>query len=40
MTPTTLYHQYNTNWNDGFVDYIGSLLGVVAGQMVRSESTE
>ncbi len=38
--PTTPYHQYNTNWHDSFMDYIGSLLGVVAGLMARPEATE
>ncbi len=33
-------HQYITNWHDSFVDYIGSLLGVVAGLMARPEATE
>lgn len=32
--------QYIANWHDSFVDYIGSLLGVVAGLMVRPEATE
>lgn len=32
--------QYITNWHDSFVDYIGSLLGVVAGLMARPEATE
>ena len=38
--PTTPQHQYITNWHDSFVDYIGSLLGVVAGLMARPEATE
>lgn len=33
-------HQYITNWHDSFVDYIGSLLGVVAGLMARPEAKE
>lgn len=33
-------HQYIANWHDSFVDYIGSLLGVVAGLMVRPEASE
>lgn len=37
--PTT-HHQYITNWHDSFVDYIGSLLGVVARLMARPEATE
>ena len=32
--------QYLANWHDSFVDYIGSLLGVVAGLMVMPEVTE
>ena len=40
MTPTTPQHQYIANWHDSFVDYIGSLLGVVAGLMARPEATE
>ena len=34
------HHQYITNWHDSFVDYIGSLLGVVAGLIARPEATE
>ena len=37
---TISQQQYITNWHDSFVDYIGSLLGVVAGLMVRPEATE
>ena len=33
-------HQYLANWHDSFVNYIESLLGVVAGLMARPESTE
>lgn len=40
MTPTVLQHQYITDWHDSFVDYIESLLGVVAGLMARPEATE
>ena len=40
MMPTSPHHQYITNWHDSFVDYIGSLLGVVAGLMARPEATE
>ena len=40
MTPTTPQHQSITNWHDSFVDYIGSLLGAVAGLMARPEATE
>ena len=32
--------QYITNWHDSFVDYIGSLLGAVAGLMARPEVKE
>lgn len=38
--PTTSQHQYISNWHASFVDYIGSLLGVVAGLMARPEATE
>ena len=37
---SSLSHQYITHWHDSFVDYIGSLLGVVAGLMARPEATE
>ena len=40
MTPTTPHYQYLSSWHDSFVDYIGSLLGVVAGLMARPEATE
>lgn len=33
-------HQYIASWHDSFVDYIGSLLGVVAGLMARPEASE
>ena len=36
----TTSHQYIANWHDSFVDYIGSLLGVVAGLMARPEASE
>ena len=32
--------QYMANWHDGFVNYIGTLLGVVAGLMARPEASE
>ena len=32
--------QYIANWHDSFVDYIGSLLGVVAGLMALPEAKE
>ena len=38
--PTVPQQQYITNWHNNFVDYIGSLLGVVAGLMARPEATE
>ena len=40
MTHTIPQQQYITNWHDSFVDYIGSLLGVVAGLMARPDATE
>lgn len=40
MTHTLSQRQYITNWHDSFVNYIGSLLGVVAGLMARPEATE
>lgn len=36
----TTSHQYIANWHDSFVDYIGSLLGVVAGLMARPEASD
>lgn len=33
-------HQYIANWHDSFVNYIGSLLSVVARLMARVESSE
>ena len=33
-------HQYIANWHNSFVDYIGSLLGVVAGLLARPEASE
>ena len=38
--PTTPQQQYITHWHDSFVDYIGSLLGVVARLMARQDATE
>lgn len=38
--PTIPQHQYITNWHDSFVDYIGRLLGVVAGLRAMSGATE
>ena len=40
MILTIPQHQYITNWHASFVDYIGSLLGVVAGLMARPEASE
>lgn len=40
MTPTIPQQQYLTNWHDNFVNYIETLLGVVAGLMMRREVTE
>lgn len=40
MTTITPQHQYISSWHDSFVDYIGSLLGVVTGLMVRPEASE
>ena len=37
--PTVPQHQYITNWHDNFVDYIGSLLGVVSGLLARPDAT-
>ena len=36
----SISRQYITNWHDSFVDYIGRLLGVVAGLMAWPEATE
>ena len=36
----SISQQYIAYLHDSFVDYIGSLLGVVAGLMVRPEATE
>ena len=36
----TISHQYIANWHNSFVDYIGCLLGVVAGLMARTEATK
>lgn len=38
--PTIPQQQYIIHWHDSFVDYIGSLLGVVARLMARQEATE
>ena len=38
--PTISQQQYMAQWHDSFVDYIGSLLGVVAGLMAWPEATE
>lgn len=40
MILTIPQRQYITTWHESFVNYIGSLLGVVAGLMARSEATE
>ena len=40
MILTILQRQYINNWHASFVNYIGSLLGVVAGLMARPEATE
>lgn len=37
---TTSQQQYIAQWHDGFVSYVGSLLGVVAGLISRPEATE
>lgn len=37
---TISQQQYIANWHDSFVDYIGSLLGVVAGLMVLPEAKD
>lgn len=39
MITTISQQQYIANWHDNFVNYIGSLLGVVAGLMARQEAT-
>lgn len=39
MKLTVPQHQYITNWHDNFVDYIGSLLGVVSGLLARPDAT-
>lgn len=33
-------HQYITNWHNSFVNYVGSLLGVVTGLMAKPEASE
>lgn len=40
MPPSIPQYQYLTNWHDSFVKYIGSLLGVVADLMARTDATE
>lgn len=37
---TFISYQYLANWHDNFVNYIGSLLGVVAGLMACPEASE
>lgn len=36
---TTSQQQYIAQWHDGFVSYVGSLLGVIAGLVTRPEAT-
>ena len=38
--PTIPQQQYITNWHDSFVNYIGSLLGVVTALMASPEANE
>lgn len=40
MILSTPQQQYINSWHASFVNYIGSLLGVVAGLMARPEATE
>ena len=40
MILSTPQRQYINNWHASFVNYIGCLLGVVAGLMARPEATE
>ena len=40
MPPTIPQHQYITARNDSFVNYVESLLDVVAGMMASPEATE
>ena len=40
MARLSFQHQYLTNWHDSFVNYIQSLLGVIAGLMARPEATQ
>lgn len=40
MTTTIHQYQYITNWHDSFVNYIGSLLGVVTALMASPEANE
>lgn len=36
---TTSQQQYIAQWHDGFVSYVGSLLGVITGLVTRPEAT-
>ena len=36
---TTSQQHYIAQWHDGFVSYVGSLLGVIAGLETRPEAT-
>ncbi|MBQ9293936.1 MAG: hypothetical protein IJ219_03300 [Bacteroidaceae bacterium] len=36
---TTFQQQYIAQWHDGFMSYVGSLLGVIAGLVTRPEAT-
>lgn len=40
MIPTISQQQYIANWHNNFVGYISSLLGVVAGLMIRPDASE
>lgn len=35
----TVQQQYIAQWHDGFVSYVGSLLGVITGLVTRPEAT-
>lgn len=35
----TAQQRYIVQWHDGFVSYVGSLLGVIAGLVTRPEAT-
>ena len=39
MNDMTPQQQYIAQWHDSFVSYVGSLLGVIAGLVVRPEAT-